>query len=387
VFSTSLSQAPRARLESNDDNELEGSDAHEALPPEDLPLSAPQARTKVSSLRPSAAQNGSNRSAPAQRPSRSSNPRKHGADKPAAAAVSALGELARKGALLGRRGTEQGARLAKDASGRARELWSSGRERALAKLAERRAARNSSPKPITPPADAREDAPLTPESQDSREQQFAEQSGTSRKRSLADLRGPWLSGGAALLAAGICYFGASHLVAAHGPTTPSGAAEASTEQTTEGPEPRGEAQDVQATEGGTQDPQAPGALPRLPALAKAVPVDGGTRQEATDEEAESQPVAPPAGKTVRNKQPATPAAVETLALPEGMSWPDKGLIEVVTEGRELVYVDGVFTGRGPLRRIPIPPGSHEVVVRTEGQERNVRLDVSTGKRARVVFGS
>ncbi len=384
VFSTSLSQAPRARLESNDDNELDGSDAHEALPPEDLPLSAPQARAKGSSLRPSAPPNGSTRAAAAQRPSRSSSPQKHGADKPAAAAVSALGELARKGALLGRRGTEQGARLAKDASERARELWSAGRERALTKLAERRAARlSSSVAAVTSPA-PRADAALAPESDDPREQQFSEQATPSRQRSLSNLRGPWLSGGAALLAAGICYVGASRLVAAHGPGAPSATLEATTEQTTESPaEPQGEAQEVAAQDGAATDGAA---LPRLPALAKAVPLGNGAGQEATDEDAESEPVAPPAGKASR-KQPATPAAVETLALPEGMSWPDKGLIEVVTEGRELVYVDGVFTGRGPLRRIPIQPGSHEVVVRTEGQERNVRLDVSTGKRARVVFGS
>ncbi len=379
VFSTSLSQAPRARLESNDDNELEGSDAHEALPPEDLPLSAPQARTKVSSLRPSAAPDRSTRSATAQRAARSSSPRKHGADKPAAAAVSALGELARKGALLGRRGTEHGARLAKDASERARELWSSGRERALAKLAERRAARDSSSVAAVPSPAPGEDAALAPESHDPREQQFSEQATPSRRRSLSDLRGPWLSGGAALLAAGICYVGASRLVAAHGPGASSASLEATTEQATESPaEPEDAVQERVAPEGA--------ALPRLPALAKGIPVDRGASQEATDEDAEPEPPAPPTGKPSR-KQPATPAAVETLALPEGMSWPDKGLIEVVTEGRELVYVDGVFTGRGPLRRIPIQPGSHEVVVRTEGQERNVRLDVSTGKRARVVFGS
>jgi hypothetical protein len=83
---------------------------------------------------------------------------------------------------------------------------------------------------------------------------------------------------------------------------------------------------------------------------------------------------------------AAPVPIEQLPLPDGLGWPGKGLIEVVTAGRELIYVDGVFTGRGPLRRIPVTPGSHEVVLRTETSERRQAVDVVLDRRARLVFG-
>src|SRR5690606_12414956 len=95
-------------------------------------------------------------------------------------------------------------------------------------------------------------------------------------------------------------------------------------------------------------------------------------------------------KTSSGSSPAAsqayPATVEQLSLPEGLSWPGKGLIEVVTGGRELIYVDGVFTGRGPLRRIPIAPGQHEVVLRTEAGESKHAVSVTVDRRARLLVG-
>lgn len=95
-------------------------------------------------------------------------------------------------------------------------------------------------------------------------------------------------------------------------------------------------------------------------------------------------------KTSSGSSPAAsqayPATVEQLPLPEGLSWPGKGLIEVVTGGRELIYVDGVFTGRGPLRRIPIAPGQHEVVLRTEAGESKHAVSVTVDRRARLLVG-
>jgi hypothetical protein len=82
-----------------------------------------------------------------------------------------------------------------------------------------------------------------------------------------------------------------------------------------------------------------------------------------------------------------PAAmqVELVEMPEGLSWPGKGLIEVVTSEEELIYVDGVFTGRGPLRRIPVSPGEHEVSIRSGGLQRTGKVQVQENKNTRAVF--
>lgn len=96
--------------------------------------------------------------------------------------------------------------------------------------------------------------------------------------------------------------------------------------------------------------------------------------------------APPATASLSGSSADGSVTREQLALPDGLGWPGKGLIEVVTPGRELIYVDGVFTGRGPLRRIPVSPGSHEVVLRTETSERRTTVDVLVDRRSRLVFG-
>jgi len=70
-----------------------------------------------------------------------------------------------------------------------------------------------------------------------------------------------------------------------------------------------------------------------------------------------------------------------------MSWPGKGLIEVVTAEEELIYVDGVFTGRGPLRRIPVTPGSHEIKIKSGGSERQGIAEVELGRATRAVFAA
>lgn len=146
---------------------------------------------------------------------------------------------------------------------------------------------------------------------------------------------PALSATAALAAAGVCYAGVGLIV-------PEAASQAADEAPAEA---------ISATAG----PAAP---------------DQGAKT--------------PSGSSATSK--ADPAAVEQLPLPEGLSWPGKGLIEVVTGGRELIYVDGVFTGRGPLRRIPIAPGQHEVVLRTEAGESKHAVSVTLDRRARLVVG-
>ena len=86
---------------------------------------------------------------------------------------------------------------------------------------------------------------------------------------------------------------------------------------------------------------------------------------------------------------ATPLAMQTEQgpMPEGLSWPGKGLIEVVTSEDELIYIDGVFTGRGPLRRIPVMPGKHHVAIKMRGKERSGTVEVAAEKNTRAVFKS
>jgi len=117
-------------------------------------------------------------------------------------------------------------------------------------------------------------------------------------------------------------------------------------------------------------------VPNLGAVSRA---DGGSRTSkpmtgAASDPAAGQPAAPP------------PAMMtEVVPLPAGMAWPGKGLLEVVTSEDELVYVDGVFTGRGPLRRVPVTPGEHEVSIRKEGSERHGTAEVEPNRTTRAVF--
>ena len=79
--------------------------------------------------------------------------------------------------------------------------------------------------------------------------------------------------------------------------------------------------------------------------------------------------------------------VKELPMPEGLSWPGKGLIEVVTSEDELIYVDGVFTGRGPLRRIPVGPGDHEITIKSGSSERRGTVVVKDNRCSRAVFAA
>lgn len=103
-------------------------------------------------------------------------------------------------------------------------------------------------------------------------------------------------------------------------------------------------------------------------------------EESEDDSSNSSP------KKKKSRSGKAPAmAAEITEMPDGLSWPGKGLIEVVTSEEELIYVDGVFTGRGPLRRIPVSPGEHEVSIRTGGKKREGVVQVELNRNTRAVF--
>lgn len=124
--------------------------------------------------------------------------------------------------------------------------------------------------------------------------------------------------------------------------------------------------------------------PEVPELGT---LDSAQEQETTEKSKEQ--TAPSGESRPESEKPSlsAPPAMETevTEMPQGMSWPGKGLIEVVTSQDELVYVDGVFTGRGPLRRIPVSPGEHEVSIRADGKERKGSVKVVADKNTRAVF--
>jgi hypothetical protein len=61
----------------------------------------------------------------------------------------------------------------------------------------------------------------------------------------------------------------------------------------------------------------------------------------------------------------------------------KGLLEVSTGDKHRIYVDGVFVGPGPLRRIPLTPGAHEVRISLDGVERATTAEVRSNRRTLV----
>ena len=292
VFSDSVSQAPRVRLESTDD-ETDDETADDA--PLDLPLSAPA---------PSRAARATSTSEPWHRVQRWSL------------------QAARGTARLARAGGRWALATTRATSKRAAEAWA------------RRQERKPKSSELPGPASAR-----PPEATLSGEEVAPIAEETPRPPSVVVERvRPVLPALAALGAAGACYVLVASLVPTPGNT------------------------DAPAEDAAAAD--APGLA--SPSLASSVPNDiTAAPAPAADVEA---------------------AQTEQLPLPEGLSWPGKGLIEVVTGGRELIYVDGVFTGRGPLRLIPVAPGNHEVVLRTESSERKHVVDVAVDRRTRIALG-
>ncbi|MCC6213227.1 MAG: response regulator [Polyangiaceae bacterium] len=98
-------------------------------------------------------------------------------------------------------------------------------------------------------------------------------------------------------------------------------------------------------------------------------------------------LAPP--PTAAQAKPAAAAAKETtqvteLELPPGVTVPaGQGLLEVVGTPAHSLYVDGSFMGKGPMRRLPVAPGAHQVSLRTDGDELGATAEVVAGRRTQV----
>lgn len=79
-------------------------------------------------------------------------------------------------------------------------------------------------------------------------------------------------------------------------------------------------------------------------------------------------------------------AAKEMDLPAGISvTDDKGLLEIETGGKDFIYVDGVFVGRGPLRRVPLGEGRHTVRLKLDGREATHQVGVAVGRRTQLIF--
>ena len=121
----------------------------------------------------------------------------------------------------------------------------------------------------------------------------------------------------------------------------------------------------------------------------------GSAPTATKEPPSSEglePTAPVVTHPSKTKNPtktaeAPPSAdlkIEVMTLPPGVPLADdKGLLEIDIESRDAIYVDDTFVGRGPMRRVPLDPGKHEVKLRRSSGEQRITVEVQRGKRSRV----
>lgn len=121
----------------------------------------------------------------------------------------------------------------------------------------------------------------------------------------------------------------------------------------------------------------PGAMPPASLAVTAQPsVDIGPERADLIAAPPGEEAVVAARKTVANRL--------ELPLPEGLTVPQgKGLLEVDSGGQHKLYVDNVFVGRGPLRRIPIDPGTHQLQTQLDGIEEVHSVDVVAGRRVRL----
>ncbi|MFO0568210.1 MAG: response regulator [Polyangiaceae bacterium] len=79
-------------------------------------------------------------------------------------------------------------------------------------------------------------------------------------------------------------------------------------------------------------------------------------------------------------------AVEDMALGAGAAVSgDQGQIEIQVKEKYPVHIDGSFVGRGPNRKIPISPGSHQVVIKAPDGDLSIEVVVKTGRTSLVTL--
>jgi len=127
------------------------------------------------------------------------------------------------------------------------------------------------------------------------------------------------------------------------------------------------------------------SAPRVPHLGSLAPPSLSKRSPTGASSVGSGSPGSDASRPATTKPASLEPVIEIAPLPSGAAFPGRGLLEVVTSERELVYVDGIFIGRGPLRRIPLLPGPHAILIRNGGKERVAEAELRVGASTQVHF--
>jgi hypothetical protein len=128
--------------------------------------------------------------------------------------------------------------------------------------------------------------------------------------------------------------------------------------------------------------QEPMAVAEQTAASEEEPVAPDQSSAAARPGQRAAPAAASAAGAARSK----PAAVQVqqLPLPPGVVVSEgKGLLEVDTGDRHSIYVGGAFVGVGPIRRVELDQGSHQVRTRLRGDEGEHTVTISAGQRTRL----
>ena len=84
------------------------------------------------------------------------------------------------------------------------------------------------------------------------------------------------------------------------------------------------------------------------------------------------------------RNPALSFRTSDRPLPVGMAVPPgKGLLEISTGDRHMIYLDGRFVGRGPRRQLQLLPGTTNLRIELGGAEVTEGIDIQAGRRTRV----
>jgi CheY-like chemotaxis protein len=94
-----------------------------------------------------------------------------------------------------------------------------------------------------------------------------------------------------------------------------------------------------------------------------------------------------AGVGQQKQAPSAPAAEDLPLPPEVMIADTKGLLEISSSSKHAIYVDGAFVGRGPVRRVPLDPGRHEIELRDGLRKTTAAVTIRQGRRARLTLGA
>lgn len=127
----------------------------------------------------------------------------------------------------------------------------------------------------------------------------------------------------------------------------------------------------------TSTMQQTAAVNTAPVVMASVRVEPTTAPSASPGE-EPVPSAAPSG---------VPEKTRPLSVQSGLPLPpdlvvgaDKGLLDFDTAATHSIFVDGVFVGRGPVRRVPLREGEHETRLSLEGEDATYRVMIKKGQR-------